>query len=83
MHVGENIRKLRRKKGLTQAELANKMGVSQQMVNQYENGKLNPKLETAKKIASALEVPVLELLSFSLADVPTSELLAEIERRCK
>lgn len=83
MHVGENIRKLRRKKGLTQAELAKKMGVSQQVVNQYENGKLNPKFETTKKIAYALEVPALELLSFPLADVPTSELLAEIERRCK
>lgn len=83
MHVGENIRKLRRKKGLTQKRLGEICGIAEPNIRKYENGKQNPKLETVEKIASALEVPVLELFGFSLADVPTSELLAEIERRCK
>lgn len=83
MHVGENIRKLRKQKGLTQRNLGELCGISEPNIRKYENGKQNPKFETIEKIASALEVPVLELLSFPLADVPTSELLAEIERRCK
>lgn len=84
MHVGENIRKLRRKRELTQAELAEKSTVSYSMVCKLESGEQkNPSLETLKKIASALKVPVAEIFYFSLSDVPTSELLAEIERRCK
>lgn len=33
------------------------MGISQQQIAQYENGKLKPKIETLQKIADALEIP--------------------------
>ena len=55
MPVGEQIKQLRKKKGLTQKELAHRLGVSQMMVSQYENKQRNPKLETIEKIMAALK----------------------------
>lgn len=83
MTVGENIKRLRKERGLTQKNLGELCGIAEPNIRKYENGKQNPKLETAESIAKALNVSVLSLLGFSLADIPTKELLAEIERRCK
>lgn len=62
MTVGERIRAARRAKGMTQKELAEKMGTSYVVISQWENGKRNPKLSTLEEIAKALEVPVLALI---------------------
>ena len=64
MTTGERIKKIRQEKGLLQRELGEKIGVSQQMIGQWENGKSNPKIETIQKIADALNVPHYELLGF-------------------
>lgn len=58
MKIGEKIKKARIEKKFTQRELGEKLGVSQAMIGQYENEKRKPKLETLKKIATALDVPV-------------------------
>ena len=58
MSVGENIKRIRKERHLSQRELGEKLGISQQMVGQYENNPTPPKLETIQKIASALDVPV-------------------------
>lgn len=58
MAFGENLRKLRKENGLTQQELAEKAGVSQQLIGHYENGFRAPKLEKAILLAKALGVPV-------------------------
>lgn len=36
--VGENIRRMRKEKGVNQKELADAIGISQQMMSQYESG---------------------------------------------
>lgn len=64
MTTGEYIKKIRLEKGLSQKELGEKLGVSQQMIGQWETGKTNPKLETIHKIADALNVPLFELMGF-------------------
>ena len=51
-----NIKKYRIEKGLSQRELGELIGMTQQQVAQYENGKRKPKLETVLKFAKALEV---------------------------
>ena len=61
MTVGENIKRIRKERHLSQRELGEKLGISQQMVGQYENNPTPPKLETLQKIATALKVPVSEL----------------------
>ena len=56
MTCGDRIKKARKIKGITQNELAIKLGVTQGMIGQYEKNKRNPKIETINKIANALGV---------------------------
>lgn len=51
-----NIRKYRTEKGLSQRQLGELVGMTQQQIAQYENGKRKPKLETLDKLAKALGV---------------------------
>ena len=64
MTVGEKVKLIRQQKKISQQKLGNMLGVSQAMIAQYENGKRNPKLETIRKIANALEVPFDEIVPF-------------------
>ena len=59
--VGENVRKLRLKEGLTQEGLALKSGLSQGYINQLENGRRNYTQKTLEVIAEALTMPVMVL----------------------
>lgn len=58
MSVGENIRKCRKEKGFTQKKLGELSGINEVQIRQYELGKTNPKIETLKKIAIALDTDV-------------------------
>ena len=62
MAIGENIRKIRKEKKLTQKELGKLCGMSEAQIGQYENGLRNPKMETLKKIAKALKVSSFDLI---------------------
>lgn len=63
MTTGQLIKAARRKAGMTQKELGAKLGVAYQTLAQWENDLRNPKLDTLQRIASALGVPVQELIS--------------------
>ena len=62
MKVNEKIKDARKAAGLTQKQLAEKLGVSAAMVAQYENGHRLPNVQTLKKIAYALNINVSDLL---------------------
>lgn len=55
------IRELRKKKKITQEELAKILCVTRQTINAIENNKYNPTLELAMKLAKLLGVHVDEL----------------------
>ena len=57
MNTGDLIREARKAAGLTQKELAQKMGVVQTVVSEYETGKRKPKLLTLASIAKAIGCP--------------------------
>ena len=59
---GETIVLLRREKGLTQKDLADKLGVTDKAVSRWETGKNYPDIETLKELAEVLGVSVNELL---------------------
>ncbi|MCC8101443.1 MAG: helix-turn-helix domain-containing protein [Clostridiales bacterium] len=61
MSTGERIKKARKTAGLTQKQLAAKLGTSQQNIAQYESGKRNPKQETLREIADILNVSIEDL----------------------
>lgn len=49
---------LRKKKGLSQAELGKLIGTSGDVIGRYERGDISPPIEVVAKIADALEVSV-------------------------
>lgn len=63
--TGEIIRKLREEKRLTQAELAEKLSVSDKTVSKWENGRGYPDITLIEPIAQALGISMIELLSGS------------------
>ena len=52
--VGDSIKSIRKKAGLTQKGLADRLGISQQIVSRVERGQGNITLLTLKEIAAAL-----------------------------
>lgn len=48
------LKEFRKQKGLSQTELANRVGLKQTTISQYENGFRRPNLHMAKKLADAL-----------------------------
>lgn len=61
MTVGENIKRIRKQRNLTQKQLGEIMGISQSAVGQFENSKTPPKNNTIFKFAEALSVSPAEL----------------------
>ena len=61
--TGAIIRRLREEKGMTQAELAEKLSVSDKAVSRWETGRGYPDITLIEPLASALGVSVSELLA--------------------
>ena len=59
--LGNGLKERRSELGLTQAELAERVGVTRKAVNTVENGVFTPSTLLALKLASALDVPVEQL----------------------
>ena len=60
--LGENLKKLRLKKKLSQGDLSKALGVDRAYISNIENGRMNPTLSTLEKIAVALGISSSELL---------------------
>ena len=69
--LSENIKTIRKNKGLTQEELASKLNVVRQTVSKWEKGLSVPDAELLKKLAEVLETDVSTLLGGSV--LPDSE----------
>lgn len=71
--LGENIKRAREAVGLTQEQLGHLIGVTGVTIMRYEKGLREPRRDTLRKIADALQVDV-----YSLADFDTAtEMLEE------
>lgn len=64
----EAVLSRRKQLGLTQEELATRVGTSKQMVSKYEKGQRSPKVAMANAFADALETTLNEML-----DIPEEE----------
>lgn len=62
MNLGEKIRKIRKREGLSQIEVAEKSKISVNSLRLYESNQRQPRVETLKNIAGALGVPVSDFL---------------------
>lgn len=60
---GQNVRRVRKARGLSQEVLADEVGLAVTYVGQLERGLRNPTLSVVERFATALSVPVLSLLT--------------------
>jgi repressor LexA len=61
-HIGEEIKRRRKEKGLSQVQFGELIGTIQANVSLLEQGKLNPSVGYLEKVAKALGIRVKDLL---------------------
>ena len=66
--LGNNLKELRARHNLTQAQLAEAVGVTRKTINTVENRALTPSALLALKLAAALELPVEAVFYLDTAD---------------
>jgi transcriptional regulator with XRE-family HTH domain len=64
--IGGRIAKLRRHRGLTQAELAEAIGVANETISRLERGVSVPSLNTLEEISRSLDVPLKDFFDLAL-----------------
>jgi len=62
--LGRRVRELRKRKRLTQTELAEKAGIDPKYIGQIERGETNPTVRLLANIAQALDISLAELFTF-------------------
>ena len=79
MDMGVVIKKYRKEAGMTQEEMANRLGVTTPAVNKWENGNSKPGIELLAPIARLLDISLDTLLSFheKLSDAEIEEIIRE------
>jgi transcriptional regulator with XRE-family HTH domain len=84
--LGKRLAQLRKMRGYSQQELAARVGAVQVVISDYEHGKLRLTAEMALRFASALDVPIQELLhpskplSVEAPPKPSRRLLRRMEQ---
>lgn len=59
------LKEFREQKGLSQTELAKRVGLKQTTISQYESGTRRPNLQMAKKLSDALEISLDDFVCLS------------------
>ena len=87
----EEVKKIRKKLGMTQTELANRAGVSQSLIAKLESGRIDPTYTKTKKIFAALsdlekkeEIKAEQLMTSRIVSVgsstPVKEAIAKMKK---
>lgn len=66
MNLGNSLFQARKKSGLSQEDVAEKLGVSRQTVSKWETGETVPDIRQSKKMAVLYRVSLDELIAFDL-----------------
>lgn len=78
-----NLKYIRQQKGISQQELADKIGTDRSTISRWENGEIDTPLEMAMKIAEALDVPYYDFfgrdLRFDNAEVIETKIVETIK----
>jgi len=62
--LGERIVELRKEQNLRQIDLSDKVGIEDSSLRRIESGRVNSSINMLRKIASALEIEIIDLLRF-------------------
>ena len=82
MDIGVVIKKYRKEAGMTQEEMANRLGVTTPAVNKWENSNSKPDIELLAPIARLFDISLDTLLSFHeyLSDTEIEEIIRKMDR---
>lgn len=69
MEIGKKIMNLRKEKGLSQEELAEKVGVARQTISKWELGETSPDLKQAKELSKIFNVSLDELVDNNIKNI--------------
>lgn len=75
MEIGNNIRRLRKLRGLSQEELAKELDVSRAAVTQWETGWSSPRMGMIEKLSAFFNVSKSEIIDGPSASVPSGAML--------
>lgn len=80
MTIGENIKKIRKEKKITQQKLAKEMDISRSYLSDLENNRYNPSSKTLEMLAEKLDVSMLYITSGkkTLKDLSGEEVTKEV-----
>ena len=79
--LGDKIKKYREAKKITQAEIAELLGVSPATVSKYEAGTLEPNIESIKKLSELFDVSIDELLKDDAFDISKIDVLLDLREQ--
>lgn len=74
----DNLRAIRKAKGLTQDQLGERAGLSAKHIGEIERGKVSPTLEAIEKLANGLRVDLLVLIGDDASRMATRDVRVEI-----
>jgi transcriptional regulator with XRE-family HTH domain len=72
--IANNIKILRKKAGLTQGALAEKMGIKRSLIGAYEEGRAEPRINNLMKLSEVFNLPIDTLVQQDLAHPETHAL---------
>jgi len=76
-NIGEKVRKIRKKKNISQEELAWKIGKSPNFIGLIERGKKRPSIETLREISRVLGVPLKTFFDDMQYSLPEEDIFIE------
>jgi len=82
-YAGKNLRYLRKQKGWTQEEFANKLNVKRSLIGAYEEERAEPKLEVLEMLSNLFSLSLDELLLKDLTDEPKGVSYLDQRRKLK
>ena len=75
--AGQNLKYLRKLRGWTQEEFANKLGIKRSLLGAYEEERADPRLEVLEVISDMFKVTLDELFRNDLSEIKGSNYLAK------
>ena len=74
MQIGNRLRMLREKMGLSQGDIEERTGLMRCYLSRIENGHTIPSLETLERLAPALDVPLYKMFCLDAGEAPPPNL---------
>ena len=79
--IGQRLARFRKLRGFTQRQLADQIGIVQNLVSDYENGKLRLYDEMVARFAAALKVSADDILGLAKEDADSAQISLRFLKR--